>query len=72
MDVVKNLVDYLTARGIKQTFVAEKCGWNRQKVNAICAGKQGVSMDDYIKICDALGISYDFLFNYEKVAGVGA
>ena len=65
MNVVKNLTDYLDANGIKQAHVANKCGWNRQKMNSICSGNQRVSMDDYIKICDALGLPYDFFFRTE-------
>lgn len=69
MDVVKNLTDYLGANGIKQVFVAEKCGWTRQRMNTICSGKQALGMDDYIKICDALGLPYEFFFKTEEAAG---
>lgn len=35
--------EYLISHGIKQTFVAEQCGWSKQKTNSIMTGKKGSS-----------------------------
>ena len=54
--------DYLTAHGIKQSFVAEKCGWSKQKTNCIVNGKQKITADEMRTVCDAVGVPYDYFF----------
>ena len=34
--------EYLKDHGITQAFVAQKCGWSRQRTNAILTGKGGI------------------------------
>lgn len=55
--------DYLTAHGIKQSFIAEKCGWSKQKTNCIVNGKQKMTAEDLRIICEAIGVPYDYFFN---------
>ena len=38
---------YLEMYGIKQTFISEKCGWAKQKTNAIGTGKRRITADEY-------------------------
>ena len=54
---------YLLDHGIKQSIVAEKCGWTRQKTNAIATGKSKISANEYGELCDAVGVPYDYFFN---------
>lgn len=54
---------YLLDHGIKQSFVAEKCGWTRQKTNAIATGKAKITANEYGDLCDAIGVPYDYFFN---------
>ena len=54
--------DYLTAHGKKQSFVAEKCGWSKQKTNCIVNGKQKITADEMRTVCDAVGVPYDYFF----------
>ena len=56
MSVSIAIKDYLIAHGIKQSFVAEKCGWSKQKTNCIVNGKQKIT------VCDAVGVPYDYFF----------
>lgn len=53
---------YLIDHGIKQSFVAEKCGWTRQKTNAIATGKTKITANEYGELCDAVGVPYDYFF----------
>ena len=39
MNVAQAVRDYLTAHGIKQAYLAPKCGWTKQKTSAIVLGK---------------------------------
>lgn len=54
---------YLLDHGIKQSFVAEKCGWTKQKTNAIATGKKKITANEYRELCDAVGVPYDYFFN---------
>lgn len=66
--IAKAIRDYLISRGIKQTYIAEKCGWSKQKVNCSIHGKQKISADDYRAICEAIGAPYDYFYNAAKAA----
>ena len=54
--------EYLIGHGIKQSFVAEKCGWSKQKTNSIATGKQKITAEEYGRLCDAVGVPYDYFF----------
>ena len=54
--------EYLIGHGIKQSFVAEKCGWSKQKTNSIATGKQKITAEEYGRLCDAVGVPYVYLF----------
>lgn len=55
--------EYLKNHGIKQAFVAERCDWTKQRMNAILTGKQKISADDYAAICEAISVPYDYFYN---------
>lgn len=55
--------DYLTTHGIKQTFIADKCGWSKQKVNCVLNGKQRMTAEDMSDICEAIGLPYGYFYN---------
>ena len=63
MTVQSAIADYIKASGIKQTYVAEKCGFTKQKMNVITAQKQKLSAEDYGKICEALNVPFEFFYN---------
>lgn len=53
---------YLKDHGIKQSFVAEKCGWSKQKTHTIISGKQKISAEEYGRLCDAVEVPYDYFY----------
>lgn len=55
--------EYLIGHGIKQSFVADKCGWTKQKINAIMTGRQKINADEYGAICEAINVPYDYFYN---------
>lgn len=63
MQIELAIREYLISHGITQAFVAQKCGWSRQRANAIFTGNQKLSFEDGLKVCDALGLPYDYFFN---------
>lgn len=62
MNIELSIRKYLIGHGIKQSFVAEKCGWTRQKTNAIAMGKKKITANEYGELCEAIGVPYDYFF----------
>lgn len=59
MDIGKRIKDYIQKQGLTQSFVANKTGIPIQTLNAICNGKQKISVERYFSICDVLNVSVD-------------
>ena len=47
---------YMKDKGIKQVFVSEKTGISPQKLGVILKDKQKIEVQEYFKICVAIGI----------------
>lgn len=60
MAIAPAIRDYLQDHGIKQAFIAEKCGWSKQKTSCIISGKSKMAADDFLAICDVIGVPYDY------------
>ncbi len=63
MNIEKAIRDYLAAHGTTQAFIAQKCGWTKQRLNAILTGRQKINAYDLGAICDAVGVPYDYFYN---------
>jgi len=63
MNVSQAVKQYIESNGIKQTFLAEKCGWTKQKMSSIITGRKRMGADEMASICDAVGVPYDFFYN---------
>ena len=66
MTIAQALKEYLDSHGIKQAFIAEQCGWSKQKVNCIISGKQRMTVEDFSNICNAIGAPYELFLNATK------
>ena len=60
--------EYLINHGITQAFISRKCGWSRTRTNAILTGKQKLKAEDNKRICEAIGVPYDYFFNAAAAA----
>ena len=68
MDISNRIREYLGPHGVKQVFIADKCGWSRQKTNTIVCGKRKITADELASICDALNLPYDYFYNRKAVS----
>lgn len=68
MNIEKAIRDYLATHGITQAFIAQKCGWTKQRLNAILIGRQKINAYDLGAICDAVGVPYDYFYNAAEQA----
>ena len=45
-------------KGITQQQIADKCGWHQQTVQRMLSGKFSPSLDNFIKLADAIGVNF--------------
>ena len=57
-DIVALIDNYLNINGIKKTFLAEKMGITRQRLNTIFQ-KKNINLDDLKQMADALGLDVE-------------
>ena len=63
MNIALAIQEYIRKNKIKQTEIAEKCGWSKQKTSVIIRGQQKMAAEDMAAICDALEVPYDYFYN---------
>ncbi len=61
--IVEAITKYMNDNNIKQKYLAEQTGLSKQCICTMLNGKRKIYIDDYIKICDALNLNYDFFFS---------
>ena len=55
--VAEKINAYITEKGIKQSYVAEKAGISLQEMNDYMKGRRRLRADTFFKICRALNES---------------
>lgn len=55
MVVQSRIARYLEEHGIKQRWLAEKLGMTDNQISAILNGKRKMSVDEFARICTAIG-----------------
>lgn len=60
MAFYEKIFDYIVQNGIKQTVIADKCGWTKQKLHCLLHGKNRITVEDYEAICEVLSVPFDF------------
>lgn len=56
--VKQSIANYIKKSGIKQKFICEKTGMSQQALCSLLKGKRNLEIDEYICLCDALGVDY--------------
>ena len=59
MNVGGAIRDYLTDKGIKQSFIVEKTGINHPALSLILQDRRKLDITEYYKICKALEVPLD-------------
>ena len=60
--------DYLDEKGVTQSHLSKKSGLSPQAICTYLKGGRGLDIEEYIKICDALEVSYEFFMEYNHPA----
>lgn len=58
--VKQRIAKYLESNGIKQIYISQETGIPPQSVSLLLRGERNLEIDEYVKICDALGVSYTY------------
>lgn len=58
--VASRILSYIKAHGITQQHIVTKTNLSSPAVSLILRGKQGMYLDDYLEICQALELEYDY------------
>lgn len=64
--VADNVRTMLAERGYKHSAIAERAGYTRQQFSDMLNGRKLILADDCIKLCNAIGCTYDDLFRIPK------
>ena len=68
--MVRNAIkQYLVQNGIKQTYLAEKIGMSAPILSALLNGKRSFEIEEYISICDALNLPYEYFMPVNNMKG---
>lgn len=64
--VAENIQQIIRENGLKQTYIAEKAGYTEQMLSNMLVGRKVIKACDVIRICMALGIDANTLYEIEK------
>lgn len=51
---------FIKNSGIKQNVLAQKTGMSPQAISTFMNCKRDLDIEEYARLCDALGVSYEF------------
>lgn len=57
--IAERIADYMEEKGVKQAAVAENMGLSPQALNMRLRHNRRISVGEYKKICDFLGVPYE-------------
>jgi transcriptional regulator with XRE-family HTH domain len=60
--VAQNIKNFISERGIKQSFIAEKANIPSSAFSKMLAGEQTIDMVAYFRICKALDVPMEKFF----------
>lgn len=58
--VKQRIAEYVEGKGIKQIYISQETGISPQSVSLLLRGERNLEIDEYVKICDALGVPYNY------------
>lgn len=63
---------YLIENGIKQSYVSEKTGISAPILNAILNNNRKIEANEYMRICDAIGVPLEQFQPKQKAASASS
>lgn len=60
MEISARISNYISKNGIIKKFIAKKSSIPVNALSLSLNGKRKLSVDEYVRLCDALNVTYDF------------
>lgn len=57
--VREEIKKYIDDVGIKQKVLAANANMTPHALNTFLNGKRGIDVEEYVRLCDAMGVPYD-------------
>ena len=67
-DIIAEIAKYVEDHGIRRGWLAEKIGMPFSSLSLMLSNKRGLSVVEYVNICEALGESLDYFVDKAKEA----
>lgn len=64
--ISENVAEYINEKGIKQTAIAKAIGISAPSLNNKLKGKTQFYAEEYLALCEFLGISSDYFYDTHK------
>lgn len=61
--VHERIADYLTDKGIKQSFLVRETGMSANAISCTLKGERKLTVEEYAAICNALGVKPSAFFD---------
>lgn len=58
--IADKIRQYIERKGISQAAIARKAGMTKQAMSTSLRGMRKLSAEEYVAICDALGVGTDY------------
>ena len=58
--IFQAIKQFIDSKGITQASIAKKAGMTKVSLSESLRGNRRLTADEYVRICDALGVSADF------------
>ena len=63
MDINAKIKEYIESHGVRQSFLVQKTGIDREKMSKIINCKRKVTAEELVKIARALDIEINYFFD---------
>lgn len=58
--IKEKMRQYIKNSGVKQSVLSQKTGMSPQAISTFMNCKRDLDIEEYARLCDALGVSYEF------------
>jgi plasmid maintenance system antidote protein VapI len=68
MAIFERIAEYLEENYLQQKLLSDKTGIQQNKISAMLNGNRKITADEYIQLCDALGLDPGYFVLKEREA----
>lgn len=65
-DIIAEIAKYADDHGTRRGWLAEKAGLSNSAITQLLAGNRGLSVVEYVLICEAFEVDFDYFINLAR------